>query len=1319
MSTNSNSTASVKVSEAISNNLININTSEIEIPHDPVVSRNTLLYPVAKAFLEDFPQYRDIISSYERALDSIPDIITKDHTINEFIKITDGLAAHFRLNITNVRICSPDSLESAQYSLREYTPTPTQALNAKTLYAATLIGDITYTYSLINVRKGELETIVNDDGVTVYNERNLTTSTIKNGYVVNIPIPIGCKYCSLHHYDEQTLLKTGESLKNMFGYFIVDGTPRFIIPFYKKPFNKPIVLKNNYEDQLCRTEILYTTGYEYEDSYYTVGAVLQKNSKNKNISTYPDYGFSLQLNDNRMYAENIYGASTTSKRKTLFNFVPIKLLFYAFGCKNDKQMMSYIDPGLTNTKLIYDISNACNKGYKHKEAYEKSGLKTIVLSSRGETGDALLLAEPLNEMTARFAIGQIILKEDIKRETRNYCKDNEQEYRFLIATIVSNILDDRFMPGIGRDNSDLSKEDAKIIRNDGVCVELGYIVRKMYMVSNNLEPSEDKTSLNNRRIRIGQQFSYEYKTFHNIRLREATNEIVKVFENRKSMQGIDEILYNLISSIGKTMSVDQTNSLINSFKGTSKEQSKLRTDVMEPKNQAFMWNRLREIVISQETNKQGSTVSWEHRAVNQSEMFFICPTQTPEAGKQTGRYRTLSVYSFVTLSSDDSIVKDFIRKQPEFIKDFRKAGVSDEDAEDDTGKKGSVKKSVKSTPFTIDFSKYFIIRINGYVYGYSLEMNPVDTLYEKLMQARCSEEIPVDTTIILDRTQGRLDIWTDTSRLMAPFVNIKYAFNRSIAEDGTVEISPKSEFLEYLHACASENFRFTDGLQNRFVEYLDPEMCIHNAVIAPSMQDFYKNPSLYTHVAFPNSLHGIIAGVVPAINMNTGVRASYLTNHVKQAIGPVIRYPQLTCLTEHNVMIAPQTPIVRTSTYDFLKLNQTPYGHNVIVAFMQYKYNQEDAIIINKQSVEQGLLKIDSVSTKSHKIEKNEEIFELPPSIVRYSGNLDSYSKLDENTSLPKKIGEFFYENDAVIGKTTRTMYNVSDSSVLNDKPDGINLLSSTPRPLRAVVKNKFQGDNKVLKQVTFGQYRAPIRGDKFNSEHCQKGTCGSIIDPAELPYATNGMRPDIIFNPPSIFKRKTYGQIYLPILAKIGALLGCPIDCTPYHSIRTEEEIFELLHKLGLDDAGYETMYDPDTGKPYRARIFFANHYWERQNHLVEQKINVRNGGPRDLITGIPTKGRKAHGGQSCDRMTMDAQLSSGVCETIRDVHLNQGACINMCICNKCRSPFGYLHKELNNYMCPQCGTHSDFTIKRVPPASMMMMHIMNGLHCSIDYYD
>ena len=148
------------------------------------------------------------------------------------------------------------------------------------------------------------------------------------------------------------------------------------------------------------------------------------------------------------------------------------------------------------------------------------------------------------------------------------------------------------------------------------------------------------------------------------------------------------------------------------------------------------------------------------------------------------------------------------------------------------------------------------------------------------------------------------------------------------------------------------------------IEMMDAEMAITNAIIAPCMKEFYIKPTMYTHIALPNHIHGIIASIVPALTLNAGVRASYVTNHVKQAIGPVMRYPQLKYVGENNILIAPQVPLVRPCTYDYLKLNETPFGQNVIVAFMQFKYNQEDAIILNQTSVESGFLKIDSLMTK-------------------------------------------------------------------------------------------------------------------------------------------------------------------------------------------------------------------------------------------------------------------------------------------------------------------------------------------------------------------
>jgi DNA-directed RNA polymerase beta subunit len=588
--------------------------------------------------------------------------------------------------------------------------------------------------------------------------------------------------------------------------------------------------------------------------------------------------------------------------------------------------------------------------------------------------------------------------------------------------------------------------------------------------------------------------------------------------------------------------------------------------------------------------------------------------------------------------------------------------------------------------------------------------NPIENLYFQLLDARKSGLIENDASVILNNILGTLNIWTDIGRLISAFVNIKNSFT-----DGV----PNKNFVDWINKCAVETQSFDIGIKNGFIEYLDPEMGICNTVIAPSIKDFTDNPILYTHIAFPAGVHGIIAALVPAIELNCGVRASYLTNHVKQAIGPNLRYPQLKFINEdHNVLLSPQIPIVRPISYDFLGMQSTPIGQNVIVAFMAYKYNQEDAIILNRTSVESGLLQINSLVTKSEQILSNDEEFKIPDMTTILRGNSISYTKLDPITCLPSRIGDEFYKGDTIISKVSKDSRGESDVSILNTKPDGKYPESANARPLRCIEKHKIHGEDKSFKMVCFGQYRTPIVGDKFNTEHAQKGTCGMVLNTNLIPYTSNGIRPDIIFNPPSIFKRKTYGQIYVAYISKIATLLGCPLDCTPFHSIHTDTELIEIMHKLGLDDAGLETMYDPETGRPYQARIFVGMHYWERQSHLVEQKLNIRNGGPRIPETGQPTHGLKKDGGQSVDRMGNDCCNAAGISDINRESHLNQGSKMTVAVCNKCHSMFTYYHKQRRCWVCHRCGIHSDFTIKIVPPATILLLNILNGLHVALDYF-
>ena len=1263
--------------------LISINNGPIPDEINAELEANTLLYPIGKAFMERFPQYHDIIRTYENSVESIIDIICKDKVLDDFISIDDTTSVHFRAWVENAHIYPPDSIEAAKYS-KGYIPTPNHALVAKGMYAAVIIGDWHYGFEYI-YKHPSYDSY--NDMVKSINAANLDEEmiheVIPNGYVVNIPIPIGCKWCALNHFDDTTLIKSGEEMKSLYGYFIVDGLFRFIISIYKAPFNKPIIIKNNFDDQLSRTELLHTKGYEYEDSYHMVGAMVTQKlahvGRGGATPSPPDMGFALQLQHPLMYSEN----STNGKRShKLYNFVPIKFLFGAFGCTTDEELIGYICPDMNDFGLINMIRQACLNGYKHKEAIQKASIKV-------KPTPYLAYESPLTEFDCKYIIGCLVLKEPVKAELLNKCNHNEKEYKLFVAQTVTTILDERFMPGIG--------DNTAVDRNTAVCVELGLICKQLYLIGYGLEASQDKTALTNRRVRMGQQMSREFKAFHGVRLREILAEATQTFTTAKSREVAKDAIISKMESIVRKTSQEQTDSIINAFKGTSKEQSKLRTDIIACKNQAFIWNKLREIVISSDTKATGTTVTWEHRTVHQSELYFICPTQTPESGKETGRYKTPTLYTYVTIATKGLGLLKIVQNHPGYMVSIRNSGKS---------------------------GQMYVIRLNGSCIGYIPQYKEINHLYEELLAARADGRAEVDASIIMNHTIGYLDIWTDTGRLVSPFVSVKRAFDLKYKETGDLRLtgtmSLKPDFKEWLLKCALDIDQFEVGLKKRYIEYMDTEMCINNAVIAPSLKEFYEKPSVYTHIALPMHTHGIIASIPPAMNLNAGVRCSYLTNHVKQAIGPVLRYPQLKYIGDHNILVSPQIPMVRPCSYNFLHMNEVPIGNNVVLAFLQFKYNQEDAIILNRTSVEQGLLKIDSISTKDYKIDKNEEEYKIPDSGTVLSGNPESYAKIDPVTALPKRIGELFWEKDVLISKILkRADGGESDNSIINDKPDGKFPPSANPRPLRCVVKNKAHGDARSIKKQVFGQYRCPLVGDKFNSEHAQKGTCGKIMDPEDLPYTKTGIRPDVIFNPPAIFKRKTYGQLYIAMMSKIATLLGCQIDCTPYHTIRTDDDLFKILKDLGLDDAGYETMYDGETNRPYKARIFVGMHYWERQSHLVETKLNVRNGGSRVAETQQPMKGKKHQGGQSADRMTFDCHIAAGINEIVRDLHLNMGSNIKIGICKRCHSIMGYYNEERHEWICPRCGAHPDFIIRHMPHASGLMNHIMNGMHISVDYFD
>ena len=200
--------------------------------------------------------------------------------------------------------------------------------------------------------------------------------------------------------------------------------------------------------------------------------------------------------------------------------------------------------------LIHTIRNAILQGAKHKEAYDKAQIGYQIINNN------IILDKPIDKLTARYIIGVIILNETT---LTGYAKlyPNQNRFKINIAALVGEILDTCMMPGF------------KVDKEKTVCIELGYLVRHLYLIGTGLEESQDKCSLLNRRLQGGAQMEREFKAFWKVRLNSISKEIDATIQEESSQAEIVKNIQLKLPKILQTCSIEMTNSFINSFKGTS------------------------------------------------------------------------------------------------------------------------------------------------------------------------------------------------------------------------------------------------------------------------------------------------------------------------------------------------------------------------------------------------------------------------------------------------------------------------------------------------------------------------------------------------------------------------------------------------------------------------------------------------------------------------------------------------------------------------------------------------------------------------------
>jgi len=503
---------------------------------------------------------------------------------------------------------------------------------------------------------------------------------------------------------------------------------------------------------------------------------------------------------------------------------------------------------------------------------------------------------------------------------------------------------------------------------------------------------------------------------------------------------------------------------------------------------------------------------------------------------------------------------------------------------------------------------------------------------------------------------------------------------------------------------------WSDLVNQGAIEYLDAAE-EENAYIA-----FYENELTkeHTHIELaPLTMLGLTTALVPYGNFNQSARLNAGSKNQKQALGFYAANFNLRMDMDVNILHTPQVPMVQSIMHSISDYDKHPSGQNFVVAIMSYDgYNMEDAIIMNKSSIERGLGR----STYFRPAIAEE---------LRYSGGLtDKVSVPDKDVKGYKSERDYRFleedgivypeakigEGDVIIGKTSPPRFLSS--------LDEYNLASNTRRESSFALKHGEMGvvdfvllteneEGNKLVEVRMRDQRIPEIGDKFTSRHGQKGVIGLIVPQTDMPFSVSGITPDLLFSPHGIPSRMTVSHLIEMVGGKVGALSGRFIDGTTFEA-EPEEALRKELLSAGFRESGQETFYSGITGERLHSRIFVGDIYYMKLKHMVANKLHSRARGPIQLLTRQPTEGRAKEGGLRLGEMEKDTFVAHGASLLLKERFDSDRTVVP--VCENCG--LIVIHDEYKKRAyCPVCGDGVEVTNIEISYAFKLLLDELKSL--------
>ena len=658
------------------------------------------------------------------------------------------------------------------------------------------------------------------------------------------------------------------------------------------------------------------------------------------------------------------------------------------------------------------------------------------------------------------------------------------------------------------------------------------------------------------------------------------------------------------------------------------------------------------------------------RKLHGTQWGYFCPSETPE-GQAVGIVKNLSMMCEITNTRSSDIIHEILKDLYIPIEE------------------------INVYTFNKHTTKIFI---NGNLIGYTL--NPTN-IFTMIKQFRGNGIIHIHTSILWETKYNNILIFTDAGRPIRPLIIVNK--NQSLF---TNEIYNHLRLNNYSWDNLISNIK-NNGNNHYCIQYIDPYET-NNIMIATFPKDLL-NDKKYTHLEIhPSLILGVLASCIPFPHHNQAPRNTYQSAMGKQAVGIHCTNYKERYDTFSHILSYPQKPIINTKMMKYMNIDKMPNGINVIVAIATYGgYNQEDSIIFNQSAIDRGLFSSTFYRTYKDEEKKNqlsgeEEKFNKPEKERLLLPKPCNYSKLNDNGFVNKNT--YVTDKDIIIGKTTKIKgkekYDYKDNSI------------PLKRNEHGFIDEQYtttNGDGYRITKLKIRDFRSPEIGDKFSSRHGQKGTIGMVYRDEDMPFTSEGIRPDIIINPHAIPSRMTIAQLFECILGKLCCETGNMGEASAFDKVNIHQ-IMKQLETYGHEKKGNEILYNGMNGEQIHTDIFIGPTFYQRLKHMSNDKIHSRSTGPIVTLTRQPAEGRSAHGGLRFGEMERDCIIAHGTSNFLRERMMDVSDKFSVYTCSKC-GLISTSNNTNNIYECIHCSNYNDFKKVNIPYSCKLLIQELQSM--------